>query len=317
MKDAMTEARVRMRRGLRGTLAACFLLCGVGDLYHAAESHASVRTIEAEGEYRMSAYDTRESAERLATEAARRNALEQVAVYVESVTVVRNSDVTMDEIRSYTAGVVSILDHHMTIIPDGDSEVIHVNLTAEVDPDQAVRAITALRQDENARHEVLALRAEVDRLHRALEETNQSLASASTPAEERTLTQQRQQLLNQVQSNTMLAQAWTSLVVVTPAVALPEKEMRKLLGLVTQATRLTPDNPHLGKLQDVITVQPAAHQKGLPPTFPLQPLQPPPPLSAPSMAPLQPPQPMRPPQPMTPPTFPSMQPPQPLTPRSP
>jgi hypothetical protein len=307
-----------MRHGLRHALAACVLLYAGDDLLCASESQASVRTIEAEGEYRMNAHDTRESAERLATEAARRNALEQVAVYVESVTVVRNFDVTMDEIRSYTAGVVSILDQHMTIIPDGDTEIIHVNLTAEVDPDQAVRAITALRQDENARHEVLALRAEIDRLHRALDDTNQSLASAATPAEERTLTQQRQQQLNQVQSNTMLAQAWTSFVVVTsPAVALPEKEMRKLLGLVTQATRLNPDNPHVGKLQDVITVQPSSHHKGMSPAFPLQPLQPPPPLNAPSLAPMQPPQPMRPPQPMTPPNFPSTQPPQPLTPRSP
>jgi len=232
------------------------------------------------------------------------------------VTVVRNFDVTMDEIRSYTAGVVSILDHHMTIIPDGDTEVIHVNVTAEVDPDQAVRAITALRQDEHARHEVLALRAEVDRLHQALEDTNQSLAAAATPADERTLTQQRQQLLNQVQSNNVLAQAWTSFVVVTsPAVALPDTEMRKLLGLVTQATRLSPDNPHLGKIQDAITIQPPPRTKGLPPTFPLQPMQPPPPLSAPARPSLQPPQPMRPPQPMTPPSLPSMRPPQPLTPR--
>ena len=316
----MIEVRGQMRRELGSTLAACFLLCGVGGLFHAAESHASVRTIEAEGEYRMSAYDTRDSAERLATEAARRNALEQVAVYVESVTVVRNFDVTMDEIRSYTAGVVSILDQHMTIIPDGDTEIIHVDLTAEVDPDQAVRAITALRQDENARQEVLTLRAEVDRLHRALEDTNQSLAAAATPAEERTLTQQRQQLLNQVQSNTMLAQAWTTFVVVTsPAVAVPDAEMRKLLGLVTQATRLSPGNPHVGKLQNVITVQPPpSNSMTLPPAFPLQPLQPPAPLSAPSMPSLHPPQPLQPPQRMTPPSLPSLQPPQPLSPpRSP
>ena len=312
MKGHMTHRPDQMRHGLRHALAACALLYISGGLLSAAESRASVRTIEAEGEYRMSPHDTRESAERLATEAARRNALEQVAVYVESVTVVRNFDVTMDEIRSYTAGVVSILDQHMTIIPDGDTEIIHVNLTAEVDPDQAVRAITALRQDEDARHEVLALRAEVDRLHRTLEDTNQSLASAATPAEERTLAQQRQQLLNQVQSNTMLAQAWTTFVVVTsPAVGLPEKDMRKVLGLVTQATRLTPDNPHLGKLQHVITVQPPSGAKGLSPTSPLQPMQPPAPLTAPSMRSL------RPPQPMTPPNFPSMQPPQPLTPRSP
>jgi hypothetical protein len=39
---------------------------------------------------------------RLATEAAKRNALEQVATYLESMTVVEGVDVTRDEITTYT-----------------------------------------------------------------------------------------------------------------------------------------------------------------------------------------------------------------------
>ncbi|HEY6973622.1 MAG TPA: hypothetical protein VI359_04900, partial [Nitrospiraceae bacterium] len=71
---------------------------------------AEVRIVNAQGEYRMGDRDTREDAIRLATEAAKRNALEQVSTYLESVTVVDGMDVTKDEIRTYTAGLVLVLD---------------------------------------------------------------------------------------------------------------------------------------------------------------------------------------------------------------
>jgi hypothetical protein len=57
---------------------------------------AEVRVVTAQ---RMGDRDTREDAIRLATEAAKRNALEQVAVYLESITIVDGLDVTKDEIR--------------------------------------------------------------------------------------------------------------------------------------------------------------------------------------------------------------------------
>jgi hypothetical protein len=71
---------------------------------------AEVRVVTAQGEHRMGDRDTREEAIRLATEAAKRNALEQVAVYLESITIVDGLDVTKDEIRTYTAGLVLVLE---------------------------------------------------------------------------------------------------------------------------------------------------------------------------------------------------------------
>ena len=58
----------------------------------------NARTVTAAGEYRMSDYDTRNDAIRLAVEAAKKDALEQVATYLESVTEVRDMDVTRDDI---------------------------------------------------------------------------------------------------------------------------------------------------------------------------------------------------------------------------
>ena len=77
--------------------------------------------------------DTREDAVRLATESAKRNALEQVATYLESVTVVDGMDITKDEIRTYTAGMVLVLEQRTTTLLDGDTVVIKVDLVAQID----------------------------------------------------------------------------------------------------------------------------------------------------------------------------------------
>ena len=62
----------------------------------------SVRIVTSSREFRMGNYDTPTDATRMAIEAAKRDALEQVATYLESVTEVKDLDVTRDEIRTYT-----------------------------------------------------------------------------------------------------------------------------------------------------------------------------------------------------------------------
>src|SRR5437879_13882776 len=113
----------------------------------------------------MGPRDTREHAVRLATEASKRHALEQVATYLESVTVVTNLDVTSDEIRAYTAGLILVLDQQISTRLDGDTVVIRVDLTAQVDPDELMHAIDALRENENARRDLAYLKAALDQIH--------------------------------------------------------------------------------------------------------------------------------------------------------
>jgi hypothetical protein len=170
---------------------------------------AALQTVVGEGEYRMGDRDTREDAIRLATEAAKRNVLEQVATYVESVTVANALDITRDEIRTYTAGVVRVTDHQVDMRLEGDTVVIRVDLTAQVDPDEVTQAVIALRQNEDARQQVQLLRTEVDELHQQLEEANAKLAAATSSEQVQLVTQQRQDMLRRVQSNDVLGQAWT------------------------------------------------------------------------------------------------------------
>jgi uncharacterized protein DUF4124 len=217
---------------------------------------AAVRVVTASGEYRMGDHDTRSDAVRLAIEAAKREALEQVATYLESVTEVKNMDVTRDDIRTYTAGVVMVLNQEVSTRLEGETVVIHADLTAQVDPNEVAQAITALRENESAKNELVALRTEVDQLHQQLDATNQALTTAVSPDQVQALTQQRQDLLNQLQTNALVSQAWTDWVYVRPIIyPYPWIGVQQVHGLLLQARQLHPQNRHLRVLQQTVTAQ--------------------------------------------------------------
>jgi len=205
---------------------------------------AEVRVVNAQGEHRMGDRDTREDAIRLATEAAKRNALEQVATYLESVTVVEGMEVTKDEMRTYTAGLILVLDQRVNTTLDGETIVIKVDLVTQVDTEEVAQAILALRENEDARHQLVALRQEMDQLQGQLAAANQALEQATTAEQVQQASQERQDLLNHAQSNAMVAQAWTDWVVVSPVVySYPGVGLAQTQALLNVARTLYPTNP--------------------------------------------------------------------------
>jgi len=235
---------------------------------------AEMRTVTASGEYRLGDRDTRKDGISLASEAAKKNALEQVATYLESVTEVKDLNVTRDEIRTYTAGMVLVINQQVNFRYEGQTLIIHVDLTAKVDPAEVAQAIAALRKNQDAQHELTALRAEVDKLQQQVDATNQALATAASPDQVQALTQQRQQLFDQVQSDALLSQAWTDWALVSPTVGVtPWVGLWQVRGLVAQAAYLTPMSPHLQVVQRAINWR--VVPPGMPATPPVLPQQPP------------------------------------------
>ncbi|MDF0645836.1 MAG: hypothetical protein P0111_17550 [Nitrospira sp.] len=215
-----------------------------------------VRVVTASGEYRMGDHDTKSDATRLAVEAAKRQALEQVATYLESITEVTGMELTRDEIRTYTAGIVMVVDQKISTLLDGGTVVIRADLTAQVDPAEVAQAIMALRENESAKTELMALRLETDQLRRQLEVANQTLAAAVSPEEVQVASRQREELLNQLQANALVSQAWTDWVYVTPGIyPAPSIGLQQVRGLLVQAQRLQPHNRHLPTVQQVISAQ--------------------------------------------------------------
>jgi hypothetical protein len=193
---------------------------------------------------------------RLAIEAAKKDALEQVATYLESVTEVIDMDITRDDIRTYTAGIVKVLDQTITTRLEDEAVVVRADLTALVDPNEVAQAIAALRQNESARSELTALRAETDQLQQQLDAANQALAAASSPEQIQAANQHRQEVLDELQANALMSQAWTSSVYMSPGMySYPWIGVQGINGLLIQAQRLSPRHRHLPPAQQIITGQ--------------------------------------------------------------
>lgn len=198
-----------------------------------------LRVVTSSAEYRMGDHDTRMDATRMAIDDAKRRALEQAATYLESVTEVRDLDVTRDEIRSYTAGIVTVLNQQTSTRLEDGAIVVHVDLTAQVDEHEVIQAIAAFRENESAKQELVSLRMETDQLRQQLGAANQALAAANTAEQVRALTLQRQELLNQMQADSLVAEALAGYAYVTPA------RVKQINELLSQARKLHPSNPHL------------------------------------------------------------------------
>ena len=169
----------------------------------------TIRVITSAGEYRLGDRDTRIDGIRIAVEDAKRQALAQVATYLESVTEINKLDLTRDEIRTYTAGVVTVLDQVTSSRVEHGEIVMHVDLTARVDEREVIQALVALQENESAKQHLVSLRAESDQLRRQLDTINRGLAAATTPEEVQALTAQRQDMLNHMQASGVIAQAKT------------------------------------------------------------------------------------------------------------
>ncbi|NWF72943.1 MAG: hypothetical protein HXY51_07910 [Nitrospirae bacterium] len=218
---------------------------------------AEIRVVAAQGEHRMGDRDTREDAIRLATEAAKRNALEQVAVYLESITIVNGLDMTKDEIRTYTAGLVFVLEQATNTTLDGNTIVVRTDLVAQIDTEEVRQAIATLRENKDAWHQLVALQQENDQLQQELAAANKALAQASTTEQTQQAAQQRQNILNRVQSNAMVSQAWTDWLLISPAVySSSQVGLTHIQTLLAAAQGLYSTSPHVHVAQQLTTTRP-------------------------------------------------------------
>ena len=120
-----------MRKMMTVSLIAGGLLLGT-----AADVSAEIRQYTGVGEYVMSDFETPDVAKQRAKVRAEQNAQEQAGVFVNSFTKVNNYQVTEQEIRVITSGVLSVQDTNYDVQPSAEGWVFRATVTANVDTDQ-------------------------------------------------------------------------------------------------------------------------------------------------------------------------------------
>lgn len=159
----------------------------------AAPSRAAVEEIEATGRYYLGDNDTRLDGHRLALMEAKRNALEKAGTYVESITEVKDFQLTRDDVKTYTAGIIEVTE------PEepkwemvGQTLRCTVKVKAQIDKDDVAKRIAALRQDKEAtqqlkeeRHKTETHEQKVAELNKKLKKTKKGSAAAKQAKESR------------------------------------------------------------------------------------------------------------------------------------
>ena len=209
-------------------------------------AQAEVRTLSATGEYRMGDNDTKTDAKRLALLDAKRLALEQVGTYLEGVTEVKNLSVTRDEIRSYTAGIVEVVEQATHTALDGETTVVRVDVTVKVDTSDVAKQLREVRKNEQAKEDLLRAKAEADLLRKELDEKNKQLAALTGGAAE-TAVQQRQLVLARADANELVARTWQVPAgakddIMTKAKTPTAEELARYRANLLAALKLDPEN---------------------------------------------------------------------------
>lgn len=108
-------------------VCASSFVCGV--------ANAEVREVEADGEYLMGDSDSRAHARDMALEDAKKSAVEQVSVYVESYVLVNDYQVDKQQIASYTKGKLQIKSKSFEFLNDGLLCKAHIVATVDINAD--------------------------------------------------------------------------------------------------------------------------------------------------------------------------------------
>ena len=114
----------------RCAAVVCAMSIGLGAVY------AETREVEAEGEYRLGDNDTRAQAKELALDDAKKAAIEQVAVRIESYTLVNEFQLSKQQIASYTNGKLQIKRREFSFSDDGLVCKVHIWASVDIDEEE-------------------------------------------------------------------------------------------------------------------------------------------------------------------------------------
>ncbi len=157
----MSGANSRYRR-LEWQVAAICLLLIVITLIVAVPSPclAAIKVFEREYTYQASEADSKLSSRTVSLAEVKRLLLEELGTYLESVTEVKNFQLTKDQITALTAGIVrvEVLDERW----DGKTYWLKARIAA--DPDGVVKSIDALRRDREKARDLEEIKKRADSL---------------------------------------------------------------------------------------------------------------------------------------------------------
>lgn len=140
----------------------------------ASPSFAEIKVFEREYTYQASEVDSKLSSRTISLAEVKRLLLEELGTYLESITEVKNFQLTRDQITTLTAGIVrvEIVDERW----DGKTYWLKARIAA--DPNDVIKSIDALRKDRQKTKELEEIKKRADALLKENERLKDELKTA-------------------------------------------------------------------------------------------------------------------------------------------
>lgn len=172
-------------------------------------AQAAIEEIETTATYHMGDNDSKADGHRLALMEAKRKALEKAGTYVESMSEVKDFQLTRDEVRTYSAGILSVEETRDPIYKMVHKSMeVSVFVKVRVDKDDVARQIAALHKDKDAKRELQQARKEQLDNERKIAQLNKQLRTAKKgTASTQKAQAAREEAMTGVEQSTLAAHA--------------------------------------------------------------------------------------------------------------
>jgi tetratricopeptide (TPR) repeat protein len=177
--------------------------------YHSA--YAEVKIIEADSTYIIGDNDSKVDARRIATQEAKRKALELAGTYVESMSVVKDYQLTKDEVKSYSAGVLETEVVSEQMRGTTEHPEIYIKARCKIDSDALTAHIDRYRESEDLKEQLDASSKENDDLKQERDALIKQLAAEKDKAKAAETRKQLDTVLSKEEANDDTKKVWINI----------------------------------------------------------------------------------------------------------
>lgn len=142
--------------------------------------HAKTDTLTATFKYSMGDNDSRSDAKRIAFMEAKRRLSEQAGVFIQSETLVADSQLSRDEIKSYSAVLLKVVVEKEEFQITGEIQSVIVTVKADIDTEEVARTLSQIREDRTLKKKIKEQQAAVKELEDKIRRVQSELSNTDT-----------------------------------------------------------------------------------------------------------------------------------------
>ena len=222
-----------------------------------ADARAEVKVVEADSTYIMGDNDSKVDARRIAVQELKRKALEIAGTYVASMTEVKNYQLTKDEIKTYTAGVMETDVVFEQMRGTTEHPEIYVKARCTIDTGVLMKLIDRYQDNEDLKEQIESSSRENEALRKERDALVRQLAVEKDKAKAEDTRKKLDAALSKEEMNDETTKVWTNLAYKfhendESGHEVEQADLDKSARVLEKAVRVNPENARARFLLAVI-----------------------------------------------------------------